>query len=203
MQAESGLTIKRMIEVSLRAAAVLALCALAASHGVGSADDAAGPPVFGARRAARAACAVQSNANFLHSLKTPVESSGTLIFRAPNYLESARVEPQRETVRIEGDTVTYEIRGGATCSQKRTFALADAPSLAALIESLRATLAGDLPTLRRHYDVSWTTPGAGANRRRGSSRWCRASAPCSMQYRDGVARRWRELSDGRDRRGQW
>ena len=60
-------------------------------------------------------------------------------------------------MRIEGDTVTYEgtVRGSV---QKRTFALADAPPLAALVESLRSTLAGDLPALRRHYDVAFTTP---------------------------------------------
>ncbi len=93
-------------------------------------------------------------------LKAPVESSGTLIFLAPGYLEKRTVEPQRETVKIEGSVVTYEsaaVRGGA---QKRTFALSDAPLLAALIESLRATLAGDLPALRRHYDVSWSAQQA-------------------------------------------
>ena len=88
-------------------------------------------------------------------LKAPVESSGTLIFRAPDYLEKRTVEPQRETVRIEGSVVTYESAAGRAGAQKRTFSLADAPLLAALIESLRATLAGDLPTLRRHYDVAW------------------------------------------------
>ena len=51
--------------------------------------------------------------------------------------------------------MTYE--GGAAANgaaQKRTFSLSDAPLLAALIESLRATLGGDLRTLRRHYEVS-------------------------------------------------
>ena len=88
-------------------------------------------------------------------LKTPVESSGTLIFRTPGYLEKRTIEPQRETVKIDGSVVTYEsaAAGGA---QKRTFAVSDAPLLAALIESLRATLAGDLPALRRHYDVSFS-----------------------------------------------
>ena len=94
-------------------------------------------------------------------LKTPIESSGTLIFRAPDLLEKRTVEPQRETVKIEGSVVTYEsaaLRGGAG---KRTFALSDAPLLAALIESLRATLAGDLPALRRHYEVSWNATAQG------------------------------------------
>ena len=99
-----------------------------------------------------------SERKFSALLKAPVESSGTLIFRAPDYLEKRTVEPQRETVRIEGSVVTYESAAGRGGAQKRTFSLSDAPLLAALIESLRATLAGDLPTLRRHYDVSWSAP---------------------------------------------
>ena len=95
-------------------------------------------------------------------LKKPIESSGTLIFRAPGYLEKRTVEPQRETVRIEGSVVTYEGAAGANAAQKRTFSLTDAPLLAALIESLRATLGGDLAALRRHYDVSTSTPSAPA-----------------------------------------
>ena len=99
-----------------------------------------------------------SERKFSTLLKAPIESSGTLIFRAPDILEKLTSEPQRESVRIEGNTVTYEgapVRGR---TQRRTFALSEAPLLAALIESLRATLAGDLPALRRHYQVSWIAP---------------------------------------------
>lgn len=91
-------------------------------------------------------------------LKAPVESSGTLVFRAPDLLEKRTVEPQRESVRIEGNVVTYEGAPLGGNVQKRTFTLSDAPLLAALIESLRATLAGDLPALRRRYDVSGSAP---------------------------------------------
>lgn len=110
---------------------------------------------FGAQRERHARF---SERKFSALLKAPVESSGTLIFRAPDYLEKRTVEPQRETVRIEGSVVTYESAAGRGGAQKRTFSLSDAPLLAALIESLRATLAGDLATLRRHYDVSLSAP---------------------------------------------
>lgn len=103
-----------------------------------------------------------SERKFSALLKKPIESSGTLIFRAPGYLEKRTVEPQRETVRIEGSVVTYEGDAGGSAAQKRTFSLSDAPLLAALIESLRATLGGDLPSLRRHYDVSTSAPVAQA-----------------------------------------
>jgi hypothetical protein len=114
-------------------------------------------------------------------LKAPVESSGTLVFRAPDILEKRTIEPQRELVRIEGSIVTYEgapVRGS---TQKRAFALSDAPQLAALIESLRATLAGDLPALRRHYEVSLTAP-------QGEQGWQLTLVPRDRALRDAVAR---------------
>lgn len=110
---------------------------------------------FGAQRERQARF---SERKFSALLKKPVESSGMLIFRAPGYLEKRTIEPQRETVRIEDNVVSYESASGSGAGQKRTFSLSDAPLLAALIESLRATLAGDLPLLRRHYDVTLTAP---------------------------------------------
>lgn len=96
-------------------------------------------------------------------LNAPLESRGTLVFRAPDYLEKATTAPQRERIRIQGGSLTLEgapVRGQ---SMQRTVAVADVPLLAPLIESLRATLAGDLPALKRYYDVvlvhenkSWT-----------------------------------------------
>ncbi len=112
-------------------------------------------------------------------LKAPIESSGTMIFRAPDILERRTIEPQRESVRIQGSVVTYEgapVRGQI---QKRTFTLADAPLLAALVESLRATLAGNLVELRRHYDVNKT--GAG-------QAWGLTLIPRERALRDAVER---------------
>ena len=141
--------------VTRRGVLAVAMLACIAPGIVRSADDPLAR-LFSELGAQRERHARFSERKFSALLKAPVQSSGTLIFRAPDYLEKRTVEPQRETVRIEGSVVTYESaaqRGGA---QKRTFALSDAPLLAALIESLRATLAGDLPTLRRHYEVSWS-----------------------------------------------
>ena len=125
-----------------------------------------------------------SERKFSALLKAPVESSGTLIFRAPDYLEKRTVEPQRETVRIEGSVVTYEGGAGRGGAQKRTFSLSDAPLLAALIESLRATLAGDLPTLRRHYDVSWIAPVPQAQ----TEGWQLTLVPRERALRDAVSK---------------
>ena len=121
-----------------------------------------------------------SERKFSALLKAPIESSGTLTFRAPDVLEKRTIEPQRETVRIEGNTVTYEGAAGGSV-QKRTFALSDAPLLAALIESLRATLAGDLSALRRHYDVSWSRPPQQAG-------WQLTLVPRERTLREAVAK---------------
>lgn len=147
--------------VTRRRALLLAAIACVAPAPARSSDDALAR-LFSELGAQRERHARFSERNFSALLKTPIESSGTLIFRAPDYLEKRTVEPQRETVRIQGSVVTYEsaARGGA--AQKRTFSLSDAPLLAALIESLRATLGGDLPALRRHYDVSINAPVAQA-----------------------------------------
>jgi hypothetical protein len=87
-------------------------------------------------------------------LNAPLESRGTLVFRAPDVLEKLTTTPQRERLRIEGGTLTVDgapIRGQI---ERRVIALADVPLLVPLVESLRATLAGDLPALQRHYDVA-------------------------------------------------
>lgn len=137
---------------------VLALISLVSlSHRARATDDELARlfSELGARRERQARF---NERKFSALLKAPIESSGTLTFRAPDFLEKRTVEPQPESVRIEGNVVTYEgsPKGGAV--QTRTFALSDAPLLAALSESLRATLAGDLPALRRHYDVGWNAP---------------------------------------------
>ena len=115
-------------------------------------------------------------------LKAPIESSGTLIFRAPGYLEKRTIEPQRETVRIDGSVVTYEGAAGRGAAQRRSFSLSDAPLLAALIESLRATLGGDLPALRRHYDVSANAPASQA------AGWQLTLIPRDRALREAVSR---------------
>jgi hypothetical protein len=54
---------------------------------------------------------------------------------------------------VEGDTLTIE-PGGAE-GGARTLSLADHPEIRAIVEGVRATLAGDLAALRRHYDVAY------------------------------------------------
>jgi outer membrane lipoprotein-sorting protein len=97
-----------------------------------------------------------SRAHFIetrHSamLKAPLTLSGRLVYRRPDRLEKHVQAPFVETITIEGSRVTVA-RGGA--GTDRVITLPAGGTAQALIESLRATLAGDLPALERHFAVA-------------------------------------------------
>lgn len=82
-------------------------------------------------------------------LERPVESSGELLFAAPDHLEKRTLKPKPETMIVDQGSLTIE-RG----RQKHTLELQDYPELAALIDSIRGTLAGDRQALERNYRLS-------------------------------------------------
>jgi outer membrane lipoprotein-sorting protein len=82
-------------------------------------------------------------------LDQPVESSGELLFIAPARLEKRTLKPRPETMVLDGDTLTLE-RG----QRKHVLQLRDYPEVAAMIESIRATLAGDRKALERVYHLA-------------------------------------------------
>ena len=82
-------------------------------------------------------------------LDQPVESSGELFYTAPDRLEKRTVKPKPETMLVEGDNLVIE-RG----RQKYRLQLQDYPELAAFIDSIRGTLAGDRKVLERTYQLS-------------------------------------------------
>ena len=88
--------------------------------------------------------------HFLKLLKRPAESYGELTYDAPDRLEKRTVEPKAETLTLAGDVLTV-VRGG----RARTLDLKAYPTLAPFIESIRATLAGDLPSLERLFTVDF------------------------------------------------
>ncbi len=87
---------------------------------------------------------------YLSIVSGPLESSGTLLYNAPDRLEKHTRLPAPESLVLAGDelTITNEIK-----HERRTLALQAYPTVWAFVESIRATLAGDLPTLRRFYSV--------------------------------------------------
>ena len=86
---------------------------------------------------------------FISILEQPVESSGELLFIAPARLEKRTLKPRPETMVLDGDTLTLE-RG----KRKHVLQLKDYPEVAGMIESIRATLAGDRRALERVYHLA-------------------------------------------------
>jgi hypothetical protein len=88
----------------------------------------------------------------LAALASPLVSSGTLVWRAPDHLEKRTEEPFVEEVVVDGDRLTYAKPAEGV---RRTVTLDQAPELRGLVEAVRGTLAGDLADLRRYYSVGF------------------------------------------------
>lgn len=86
---------------------------------------------------------------YLKILDKPLSFSGQLAYRAPDYLEKQTLIPKPETMVLEGPKLSVESKG-----KRRVLALQDYPVVWAFVESIRATLAGDLPGLQRFYRVT-------------------------------------------------
>lgn len=83
---------------------------------------------------------------YIAILERPVESSGELVFRAPDHLEKRTVTPKPETMILDGDMMTVERAG-----KKYVVPLQNYPEMAGFIESIRATLGGNRHALERYY----------------------------------------------------
>ena len=83
---------------------------------------------------------------YIALLDRPVESSGELLYVAPDHLEKRTLKPKPETMVLEQGTLTVE-QG----RKKYSVALQDYPEVAAFVESIRGTLAGDRKALERVY----------------------------------------------------
>ena len=81
-------------------------------------------------------------------LDRPLESSGELLYQAPDRLEKRILKPRPETL-VLAHGVLSATRGKHT----RTMDLAAWPQVAPLLESLRATLTGDRAALERIFSV--------------------------------------------------
>jgi hypothetical protein len=84
-------------------------------------------------------------------LNRPLKAQGILRFTPPAVLEKHITAPHDERYRVEGDTVRFESK---TTGTNRTLSLQDYPALRVFLEACRSTLANDVITLRRLYDVT-------------------------------------------------
>lgn len=111
---------------------------------------------------------------FLSLLKHPVESSGELIYDAPNRLEKRTVEPRPESLVLADDVLTVQ-RG----HRSQVLELKSHPQILPFVESIRATLAGDRGALERVFRLEFSGSLA---------RWSLALVPLDAQVAKTVAR---------------
>jgi hypothetical protein len=81
-------------------------------------------------------------------LEKPVESSGELFYIAPDRLEKRTLKPKAESMLLDHGTLTIEQKG-----KKHVLQLQSYPEIAAFIDSIRGTLAGDRKALERTYKL--------------------------------------------------
>jgi outer membrane lipoprotein-sorting protein len=114
-------------------------------------------PEWGLRQLMEALRQVRSStARFVETrtyrmLNQTVSSSGRLIYVAPDRLQKETVEPVPARLTVNGDRLTIERQGEPT----RDISLRDHSEIGALVESIRATLAGDLPALTRNFTTAF------------------------------------------------
>ena len=151
----------------LTGAALLALAAGAAAAGATATDPAPAGALVGdtaaavrsdawtvadlmqllSRQKTRTATFVEKK--YIAALDAPLESSGELLFTAPDRLEKRTLKPRAEAVVLDGDKLLVERSNG----RKLHLSLADRPEVSGFVESIRATLVGDRAALERFYSV--------------------------------------------------
>lgn len=87
---------------------------------------------------------------YIAALQEPLESSGELTFAAPDRLEKRILKPKPEAVILEGDKLLLERRNG----RKMTLSLSERPEVSGFVESMRATLLGNLAALEQFYELN-------------------------------------------------
>ena len=95
-----------------------------------------------------------SRANFveqkyLSAVEVPLESSGELVYQAPDRLEKRTLKPSLESLVLDKDVLLLERKG-----RKRSIPLQSYPEVGAFVESIRATLEGDRQALDQNYQVA-------------------------------------------------
>lgn len=89
--------------------------------------------------------------DYLAILDRPVKSSGVLVYEAPDRLEKRTLEPRKESLVLQGDRLTVE-RGRRTYRAQ----VSAYPQVAALVDAIRDTLAGNEQALEKVFKVTLT-----------------------------------------------
>jgi Outer membrane lipoprotein carrier protein LolA-like len=94
--------------------------------------------------------------HFLAILDQTMESSGELFYEAPNHLEKRTLKPKPESIVL--DSGTLRVRRG---NHFHVMSLREYPQIAQFIDSIRATMAGDLVSLNKIYTIGFATSNEG------------------------------------------
>ena len=86
-------------------------------------------------------------------LSRPLELKGSLTYERPNRLAKHVEAPFDELLTVNGEALSLVNK---TKGEQRFLSLREQPALRALVESVRATLAGDRAQLERHYRVQFS-----------------------------------------------
>jgi Outer membrane lipoprotein carrier protein LolA-like len=110
---------------------------------------------------------------FIAALDRPTESSGELRFDAPDHLEQRTLKPRAETLVLDSSTLTVD-RGHT----HRVMDMHAFPQVEPLVESIRATLAGDRGALEHLFRLEFTG---------GMARWTLTLVPLESKVKQLVA----------------
>lgn len=90
---------------------------------------------------------------YLSSLTRPLQSSGTLSYRAPDHLEQHIETPRPQQLTLDHGVLTMQLG-----RHRHSVPLSDYPQLAPLLDSLRALLGGDLQALQQQFELQFMGP---------------------------------------------
>ena len=141
-----------VLPILLTLALLLPLGAPAAS----AAEPASAAPAWGLPQLMQAMAGIKSERRtfterkYLKVLTAPLESSGVLVYQAPAHLEKHTLAPRDERMVLDQGIIEIESRSRHF---RRTLMATQYPAVGAFVESMRATLAGDLNALTRYYQV--------------------------------------------------
>ncbi len=141
----------------LRVAAALILALLPALQGARAEGAGGGAPAWGLQQLMSGMAEIKSERRkfterkYLAMLTAPLESSGVLIYKAPGHLEKHTLLPRDERMVLDQGIIVLESRSRHV---RRTFMATQYPGVGVFVESMRATLAGDLNTLNHYYQAT-------------------------------------------------
>lgn len=123
----------------------------------------------------RAASAHFVELKTVRMLTRPIRATGLLRYVAPDKLEKITTAPARETIRLDGDRLT----GTRSNGENYSIDIADHSEIATMVEGIRSTLAGDLPTLQHYYTIGFSG---------GPDRWQMDLLPQDRRVREKIDR---------------